>query len=95
MNEANYFIFAVQVLRRKSGVYIFWKYFKETINGILKKGKTLRERERERERQRESPKRHLSVKYIILKITYKKYVWITSLFVEKYGQTKVFKNSAL
>ena len=40
--------FAVQVLRRKSGVYIFWKYFKETINGILKKGKTLRERDRER-----------------------------------------------
>ena len=80
--------FAVQVLRRKSGVYIFWKYFKETINGILKKGKTLRERETER--QRESPKRYLSVKYIILKITYKKYVWITSLFVEKYGQTKSF-----
>ena len=46
--------FAVQVLRRKSGVYIFWKYFKETINGILKKGKTLRERERERETERES-----------------------------------------
>ena len=41
--------FAVHVLRRKSGVYIFWKYFKETINGILKKGKTLRERETERE----------------------------------------------
>ena len=82
--------FAVQVLRRKSGVYIFWKYFKETINGILKKGKTLRERERETERERESPKRYLSVKYIILKITYKKYVWITSLFVEKYGQTKSF-----
>ena len=40
--------FAVHVLRRKSGVYIFWKYFKETINGILKKGKTLRERDRER-----------------------------------------------
>ena len=80
--------FAVHVLRRKSGVYIFWKYFKETINGILKKGKTLRERETER--QRESPKRYLSVKYIILKITYKKYVWITSLFVEKYGQTKSF-----
>ena len=44
--------FAVQVLRRKSGVYIFWKYFKETINGILKKGKTLRERDRERDRER-------------------------------------------
>ena len=44
--------FAVHVLRRKSGVYIFWKYFKETINGILKKGKTLRERETERQRER-------------------------------------------
>ena len=44
MNEANYCIFVVSVLRRKSGVYIFWKYLKETKNGILKGGKTLRER---------------------------------------------------
>ena len=35
--------FAVQVLRRKSGVYTF-KYLKETMNGILNGGKTLRER---------------------------------------------------
>ena len=37
---------AVQVLRRKSGVYISWKYLnvKETMNGILNGGKTLRER---------------------------------------------------
>ena len=44
--------FAIQVLRRKSGVYIFSKYFKERINGIIKKGKTLREREKERETER-------------------------------------------
>ena len=39
-------IFAAQVLRRKSGVYIFWKYLKikETMNGILSGGKTLRAR---------------------------------------------------
>ena len=38
--------FSVQALRRKSGVYIFWKYLKvkETINGILNGGKTVRER---------------------------------------------------
>ena len=36
--------FVVWGLRRKSGVYIFWKYLKETKNGILKGGKTLRER---------------------------------------------------
>ena len=35
--------FAVQVLRRTSGVYTS-KYLKETINGILNGGKTLRER---------------------------------------------------
>ena len=33
--------FAVQVLKRKSGVYAFWKYFKGTMNGILNRGKTL------------------------------------------------------
>ena len=38
--------FAVQVLRKKSGVYIFWKYLKvkETMNGILNGGKTLTQR---------------------------------------------------
>ena len=52
--------FAVQFLRRKSGIYIVWKYLKvkETMNGILNGGKTL----------------FLSMKYIILKITYKNYV---------------------
>ena len=43
MKQINLF-FAVQVLRRKSGVYIFWKYLKETMNAILNGGKTLRER---------------------------------------------------
>ena len=36
--------FAVQVLRKKSGVYTFWKYFKETMKGILNGGKALMER---------------------------------------------------
>ena len=36
--------FAVQVIRRKSSVYNFWKYFEKTMNGILNGGKTLRER---------------------------------------------------
>ena len=35
--------FAVQVLRRKS-VFVFSKYLKEKMNGILNGGKTLRER---------------------------------------------------
>ena len=36
--------FAVQVLKRKSGVYIFWKHFKEATNVILNGGNTLKER---------------------------------------------------
>ena len=42
MKQINLF-FAVQVLRRKSGVYIFWKYFKKMMNGILNREKTLRQ----------------------------------------------------
>ena len=59
--------FAVQALRKKSGVYIFWKYLKikQTMNGILNGGKTLVDR---------VLKIFLSAKYIIVKITYKKYV---------------------
>ena len=39
MKQINLF-FAVQVLRRKSGVYIFWKYFKKMMNGILNRKDT-------------------------------------------------------
>ena len=95
MKQINLF-FAVQVLRRKSGVYIFWKYFKKMMNGILNREKTLRQR----------VLKISSVKYIVLKITYKKYVqnnyfsvcaaitWSLSQFRDT-AKLKVFKKSVL
>ena len=69
MNEANYFIFR----RSRSKKKIWCLYFLK----VLQRNNKWNSKERKdtkRERQRESPKRYLSVKYIILKITYKKYV---------------------
>ena len=77
MNEANYFIFCRSSSKKKIWCLHFFKVLQRKNKWNSKERKDTkreRERERERERQRESPKRYLSVKYIILKITYKKYV---------------------
>ena len=75
MNEANYFIFRRSSSKKKIWCLYFLKVLQRNNKWNSKERKdTKRERERQRDRERESPKRYLSVKYIILKITYKKYV---------------------
>ena len=95
MKQINLF-FAVQVLRRKSGVYIFWKYFKKTVNGILNGGKILSERV-----LKNVCLRNTLFKYKLIKSMYE---IITSLFVQKSLEAyhnsgtqpkKFFKKSAL
>ena len=73
MNEANYFIFCHSSSKKKIWCLHFFKVLQRKNKWNPKERKDTK-RERERERDRESPKRYLSVKYIILKITYKKYV---------------------
>ena len=73
MNEANYFIFCHSSSKKKIWCLHFFKVLQRKNKWNHKERKDTK-RERERERDRESPKRYLSVKYIILKITYKKYV---------------------
>ena len=75
MNEANYFILRCSSSKKKIWCLYFLKVLQRNNKWNSKERKdTKRERERDRETERESPKRYLSVKYIILKITYKKYV---------------------
>ena len=69
MNEANYFIF-----RRSSSKKKIWCLYFLKVLQRNNKWNSKERKDTKRERQRESPKRYLSVKYIILKITYKKYV---------------------
>ena len=73
MNEANYFIFRRSSSKKKIWCLYFLKVLQRNNKWNSKERKDTK-RERETETERESPKRYLSVKYIILKITYKKYV---------------------
>ena len=73
MNEANYFIFRRSSSKKKIWCLYFLKVLQRNNKWNSKERKDTK-RERDRETERESPKRYLSVKYIILKITYKKYV---------------------
>ena len=84
MNEVNYVIFRCSSSKKKIWCLYFLKVLQRDDEWNSK---------RRKDTKRESPKRYLSVKYIILKINYKKYAWITSLFVQK--SLEAYRNSGI